>query len=196
MGKAHKQTLANFNSAMTRYALPFMGGQPADKIGIKTISDFWDWRRRYWIDGPGKTTKTKRRHVEVPTETTLYQEGRALSRCFKEAVRQGWVSRERCPDVFPRVPKKAKRRPAFDEEEWGKLHRGLYFYALEARAGQVASASAFLFCPCRRSVGNASARSQDAKMGKCRVLHDPRRGGHLCALGQRKGQAASHHCLA
>jgi len=136
VGKAHKQTLANFNSAMSRYVLPFMGNEPIDKIGINTISDFWDWRRRYWIDGAGKASKANHRHVEVPSETTLYQEARALSRCFKEAIRQGWVSKELCPDVFPRVPKKAKRRPAFDEKEWGQLHRGLYLYALEAKREQ------------------------------------------------------------
>lgn len=113
---------------VSNYFIGFFAGKQMNAIKAADIENYWDWRRDYWITGPGsknpyirydriingRKTSVRRPVKEgVPSESTLRKEALLLKQLFEFGKRRGYTLD--IPDI--EVPKSNKRgtksRPGF-----------------------------------------------------------------------------------
>jgi len=114
-----------------RYLIGFFENKPIDTIREPDIERYVEWRRNYWVSGPGKDIKFIRyerngkvlrrsaRH-EVPSISRQRGELVIVRALFQQAVKWGYAGKIDIPDI--KVRKRTdNHRPSFTPEEFGKL---------------------------------------------------------------------------
>lgn len=130
-GNASNKKLSD-QRKFSRYIREFFEGKRVDQITERDIELYRDWRRNYWISGPGSKEKYreyvrdgrvirgKKPTPRPPSASTLVSEDALLRAVFDRALRNGWVNGEQIPQIKSERPK-ANRRPDFTEAEIQKL---------------------------------------------------------------------------
>ena len=116
-----------------RYFIEFFKNKPIDAIKEKDVAAYMEWRKTYWVSGPGKDIKTityKRagRLVSRPTpvdrKNTSYSRIRReivlLKQILKQAVNLGYLPAQLMPEIKLDRPKDSPR-PGFTLAEFNKL---------------------------------------------------------------------------
>lgn len=118
------------------YFIPYFGKRALDTIKAPDIERYWDWRRDYWITGPGSKhpfiiykrvfkgqERLIRRPVKegYPSDSTLAKEALTLTQIFDHGLRRGYT--KQVPLIAIRKSKKRelKARPGFTIEEFRHL---------------------------------------------------------------------------
>lgn len=118
-----------------RYFIPFFENKPVDAITDADVNRYLEWRRAYWITGPGKDQthleyerngrRIRRPATElrrVPSLSTQRAEAVVLRQLFRQAAKWGYLNHSQLPDVeASRVP--PSPRPSFSADEMNKLTR-------------------------------------------------------------------------
>ncbi len=119
---------------MSRYSREYFGDKLIDTIKTSDVSKFQDWRRTYWVSGPGskitefeymregKVVKSTRTYSAIPAASTLNSEAVLLRSIFNYAVQNDWISQGQIPDVGEKIPaakrsRDSKRRPGLEPHE-------------------------------------------------------------------------------
>lgn len=114
-----------------RYLIPFFGKERIDNIGEARVQKFIEWRRRYWVDGPGMNldkieyVRDGRRYFQkvkhtIPAANTVRGNCAVLSNVFRFAAAQGDIKSSDIPVM--RLPKaKPNPRPSFSLKEINHL---------------------------------------------------------------------------
>lgn len=114
-----------------RYLVGFFADKPIDSIREPDIVRYIEWRRNYWVSGPGKDIEYIRyerngkilrrsaRH-EVPSLSRQKGEMVIVRALFQQATRWGYMSKLDVPDIKVRK-KEDNNRPSFTPEEFKKL---------------------------------------------------------------------------
>lgn len=114
-----------------RYLKGFFGNKPVRSIKEPKLYAYLEWRKSYWINGPGKDVhfieyergyKTLRRpaiHTE-PSLNTLKREANVIRGILKFAVRKGYLTTAEVPKLELGKGIK-KKRPAFTRDQFSKL---------------------------------------------------------------------------
>ncbi len=119
---------------MSRYCREYFGDKLIDTIKTSDISKFQDWRRTYWVSGPGskitefeyiregKVVKSTRTYSAIPAANTLNSEAVLMRSIFNYAVQNDWISQGQIPDVGEKIPaakrsRDSKRRPGLESHE-------------------------------------------------------------------------------
>ncbi|MEO9458833.1 MAG: tyrosine-type recombinase/integrase [Lentilitoribacter sp.] len=115
-----------------RFLIGFYEKQTINTIGEPRIYEYLDWRKAYWINGPGRDIHfieyergSKKiicpvEHV-APSLNTLKREANVLRGVFKYAARKGIIKTSDVPSID--IGKTSKgRRPYFTREQFNKLH--------------------------------------------------------------------------
>ncbi len=125
-----------YRRKIERYFIGFFGDQPMDAMREADVVRFWEWRRSYWIDGPGKDIKLLtymragrqiRKPIgasvrKAPSLGTLREEGVILRMLLRQAAKWGYIQEANVPDVEVRkVPDNP--RPSFSAAEFVRLQR-------------------------------------------------------------------------
>lgn len=132
-GERRAHQLTQFRGIIRRYFIGFFEDLPIDALSEAKISRFWDWRKSYWISGPGKdithvTYMRKGRQIrrpvghrrEVPSLSEQRSEAVLLRQLMRQASRWGYIRKAELPDIeAPSVP--ANARPSFEAHEFSKL---------------------------------------------------------------------------
>lgn len=125
---------AFYRSTADRYLAEFFRTMPISEITTDVIYDYIEWRRNYWVSGPGskvvyveveRNGKTYRKPVNHKPTNPRSGEIGFLKSVFDMAVRRGKISEKQVPE-FPSFSKSIKdiqktRHPAFSKEHWAKL---------------------------------------------------------------------------
>jgi integrase len=129
--------LTQYAPAIRRYFIEYFGKRPIKSITPRDIEGYWDWRRDYWIGGPGaeqkaivytrtvngNTTKPISRNIRrvYPSDSTLSKEAGLLSQIFEFGVRNGYADVVP-PFAFTRSKRRQDRsRPGFTLDEFKHL---------------------------------------------------------------------------
>ena len=119
---------------MSRYCREYFEGRLIDTIKTSDVEKFQDWRRKYWVSGPGskvdeyeyqregKTVRSKRVQAVIPAASTLNSEAVLLRSIFAYAVKHDWIADNQVPDIGEKIPsakkaRDAKRRPGLDPDQ-------------------------------------------------------------------------------
>ena len=114
-----------------RYLVGFFGERPIDGIAEPDLERYVEWRRQYWLTGPGREVthihyeragRSLKRSVQHAAPSISRQRGelvivRAL---FQQAARWGYVKGIEAPKIKERK-KIDNRRPSFEPEEYARL---------------------------------------------------------------------------
>ncbi|KAA0681899.1 tyrosine-type recombinase/integrase [Roseomonas genomospecies 6] len=134
-GDLSKGRLRSMAITGNTYFVPFFGSKQISRVSEADVHAYWDWRRRYWTDGPGKERLAKARDpkrrndpdsrihriAEVPASTTLHIEAGLLKQIFDLARRNKDVRSDQVPPIDPPEALVTNRRPAFTMDEWNHL---------------------------------------------------------------------------
>jgi integrase len=119
-----------------RYFVGFFADQAIDAIRDPDVARFWEWRREYWLTGPGKdihlqTYMRNGRQIRKPITEAMRKppsrsgqrsEAVVLRMLLRQAARWGYIKQTQLPEVeVPRVP--ANARPSFEAHEFTELDR-------------------------------------------------------------------------
>ena len=100
--KEHMRTLDI--PTIKRYFIPFFGNKIIDRIRVKDIGDYTEWRTSYWVSGPGSniefiTYKRAGRQIkspvnrhEIASPSRLKREATMLRQVFNFAVSRGYIT--------------------------------------------------------------------------------------------------------
>ena len=119
---------------MSRYCREYFEGRLIDTIKTSDVGKFQDWRRKYWVSGPGskiteyeyqregKTVRSKRVQAVIPAASTLNSEAVLLRSIFAYAVKHDWIADSQVPDIGEKIPsakrsRDSKRRPGLDPDQ-------------------------------------------------------------------------------
>ena len=116
-----------------RYFIPYFEKKPIDAITDGDISRYMEWRKSYWITGPGKDQthieyERKGRRIKrpatdmrrVPSLSSQRGEAVVLRQLFRQAAKWGYINQTQIPNVeTPRVP--PSPRPSFSADEMTAL---------------------------------------------------------------------------
>lgn len=114
-----------------RYLVGFFGDKPIDTIREPDLERYIEWRRNYWVSGPGKDIEYIRyerggkilrraaRH-EIPSLSRQKAEMVIVRALFQQATRWGYTSKLDVPDIRVRK-KEGNNRPSFAPEEYARL---------------------------------------------------------------------------
>lgn len=114
-----------------RYLVGFFGDKPIDTIREPDIERYMEWRRQYWVSGPGKDIefiryerngRILRRSAqhEIPSISRQRGELVIVRALFQQSVKWGYSSKLEIPDI--RVRNQIdNRRPSFTPEEFELL---------------------------------------------------------------------------
>jgi integrase len=132
-GDAPQHLLHIDKPTIERYFIEFFGSKPIDAIKEKDIARYVEWRKTYWMDGPGKNIKTityqrAGRTVSRPAPTDrkptsdsrLRREMVTLKQVLKQAVKWGYLPANLMPDIQVERPKDSPRA-GFTLAEYKKL---------------------------------------------------------------------------
>lgn len=123
--------LKNVSGVVTRYFIPYFEGRLIDEIDTTDIDDYREWRKDYWLSGPGKEIKYihyKRNGIElkrkakagVPSASRQHQELSMLRQLFKFAARKRYIDHRSAPDITG-DPVKQEGGPGLSKEEFKKI---------------------------------------------------------------------------
>ncbi len=133
-----KQERLTTNGIVSRYSLEFFKGRYIDTISTSDIIKFQDWRRKYWISGPGskiekhtyerngKTVVSKMRPGVEPAISTINSENVFLRAVFNHAASNDWITKAQIPVIETKIPQAKKsrdahRRPGLDRDQVKRL---------------------------------------------------------------------------
>ena len=119
---------------MSRTCREYFEGRFIDTITTGDITKFREWRKKYWVSGPGskiteldymregKVVKSKQRYSAIPDASTLNSEAVLLRSLFNFASLNDWISQGQIPDVGEKIPaakrsRDSKRRPGLEPHE-------------------------------------------------------------------------------
>ena len=118
-----------------RYFIEFFKNKPIDAIKEKEIAAYMEWRKTYWVSGPGKDIKTityKRagRLISRPTpavrQNTSYSRIRReivlLKQILRYAINLGYLPAQLMPEIKLDRPKDSPR-PGFTLDEFNRLYK-------------------------------------------------------------------------
>lgn len=118
-----------------RYLVGFFGSKPIDTIREPDIERYVEWRRNYWVSGPGKDIEFIRyerngkilrrtaRH-EVPSISRQRGELTIVRALFQQALKWGYCGKLEIADI--KVRKRVDNsRPSFTPEEFETLIEAL-----------------------------------------------------------------------
>lgn len=114
-----------------RYLVGFFGDRPVDGIGEPDLERYLEWRRQYWLSGPGKDIehihyerggRSLKRSVtrEVPSVSRQRGELVIVRALFQQATKWGYVRPLEVPTIKVRR-RVDNRRPSFEPYEYEKL---------------------------------------------------------------------------
>jgi hypothetical protein len=114
-----------------RYLVGFFGERPIDGIGEPDLERYVEWRRQYWITGPGKALahihyerggRALKRSVkrEVPSLSRQRGELVIVRALFQQATKWGYVRAIEIPTIKVRR-RVDNRRPSFEPHEFENL---------------------------------------------------------------------------
>lgn len=133
LGEAQSKKVEQYKAVVNRYLVRFFGNKQIDLIANKDITDYTNWRKTYWMEGPGKqvTHITYRRAGKkykkevtrtVPSAGTIRIENIPLRSIFKLACANGWMKKDRVPEIpDPSMSKARDKRAALTREQYKKL---------------------------------------------------------------------------
>lgn len=118
-----------------RYFIPFFDKKPIDSITDADVTRYIEWRKSYWITGPGKAQthieyiragmRIKRPATDmrrVPSLSSQRGEAVILRQLLRQAAKWGYINQSQIPDVeTPRVPESP--RPSFTAAEIDRLRK-------------------------------------------------------------------------
>lgn len=127
---------SQYPNIIRTYFMRYFDKRAIDQIRAGDIERYWDWRREYWISGPGsmhpyiiykrvikgRETRIRRAVKEgYPTDSTLAKEVLLFNQIFDFARRQDYL--KQVPEIALRKSKvrKQKARPGFTLEEFRHL---------------------------------------------------------------------------
>lgn len=141
--------LKSFRVIVEQFIKPYFGDKSIDAISNADVQSFFDWRRTYWTEGPGKDVKFKKyerggriverlvNHVEA-TDGTVARCGLVLTDLYKSAVRHLLIEQVKVPNT--KLPKenirksaigKKQPKPAFTIKQYQDLLKYLPKWCLE-----------------------------------------------------------------
>lgn len=142
----------NFRSCLNSYLLPYLGTKDIASISDAEICRYQEWRRNYYLSGPGVTKHTityerihaltgkleRVRRPHKPTvrvaSSTLRNESAHLRKIFDYARRCGYIEGQHIPKVED-PPLKSNQRPHFDLADYRTLIRkSVWWYKLAPTA--------------------------------------------------------------
>lgn len=130
---------------LRRYFLTFFAKSKLGDIGAPEMQAFWEWRYRYWVDGPGANEKEQnplfRRYGE-PNRNTLIVEGQTIALLFRHAISAGYILAGP-----PTAPPKSMGRfgdpyPYFEQDELNSLLKFVHLSVAKAKRPDVRFANA------------------------------------------------------
>ncbi|MEJ5080592.1 tyrosine-type recombinase/integrase [Ochrobactrum sp. MYb379] len=116
---------------INRYLVGFFGDKPIDTIKEPDIERYKEWRRTYWITGPGKDTqyihyerngrllRRSARH-EVPSVSRQRGELVIVRALFEQSMKLGYSPKLEITDIKVRKTVD-NNRPSFTPEEYARL---------------------------------------------------------------------------
>ncbi|MDH6269906.1 integrase [Rhizobium sp. SG_E_25_P2] len=121
----------DFPPVIRRYLIGFFGDKPIETIREPDLERYLEWRRQYWVTGPGKDIqyirferngKIMRRPAghEVPSISRQRGELVIVRALFQQALKWGYTGKVEVPDLKVRR-RNDNRRPSFTPEEFEKL---------------------------------------------------------------------------
>jgi len=141
--------IKNYRNIAKLYIEPYFANKSIDSTSNAQVQSFFDWRRIYWTEGPGKEIK----HIEYERAGTLIKKpaiheeasngtinrtGMVLADIFKTAVRHQLIEQSNIP--ITKLPKenarkaaigKRERKPAFTTQQYKALLAFLPKWCLE-----------------------------------------------------------------
>lgn len=114
-----------------RYFVGFFGDKPIDAIREPDFDRYIEWRREYWVNGPGKNIeyihyerggKKLRRAVQHAAPSLSRQRGELtiLRALLRQGIKWGYCGKLEVPDI--KVRKRVDNsRPSFTPEEFERL---------------------------------------------------------------------------
>jgi hypothetical protein len=140
VGDRPDRDLKDYIPIINRYFVPYFGSKEIDTITAPDIEAYLNWRKRYWIDGPGsedpfieyeRKGRTIRRPASntAPSSTTLNKENVALRGVFDMAVRESIIPSGSVPPIKGRNKNRRTRKEGkqfkagLSLAEWGKLRQ-------------------------------------------------------------------------
>lgn len=116
-----------------RYFIEFFGKKDIDAIAERDITRYLDWRKDYWITGPGKDI-TEIRYIRagrsvrrplgekrVPSVSRQRGELVILRQLFRQAVKWGYLNNAQVPAIEVPRARIPNNRPSFSPEEFRRL---------------------------------------------------------------------------
>lgn len=116
-----------------RYFIEFFGKRDIDAIAEREVTRYLEWRKDYWITGPGKDI-TEIRYIRdgrsirrplgekrVPSISRQRGELVILRQLFRQAVRWGYLNNAQVPAIEVPRAKTPNNRPSFSPEEFRRL---------------------------------------------------------------------------
>jgi integrase len=116
-----------------RYFIPFFAKKDVDAVTQRDIASYIEWRKDYWVSGPGKDITEIRYEREgrsirrplaqkrVPTVSRQRGELVILRQIFRYAVGQGFLNNGQLPEIAVPRAKIPTNRPSFAPEEFSRL---------------------------------------------------------------------------
>jgi len=119
---------------MSRYCREYFDAKYIDTITTGDILKYHEWRRKYWISGPGsklethqyerngKVVNSKVRAGKEPAISTVNLENVLLRAIFTYASMNDWITKAQIPTIAMRIPtvrrsRDSKRRPGLTPEQ-------------------------------------------------------------------------------
>ena len=132
-GEAPAHILSVDASSIKRYFIEFFGTKPIDAIKERDITRYLEWRKVYWVSGPGKNISTityqrAGRTVSRPvvkdrkptSSSRMRRELTVLKQILKQAVKWGYLPTHLMPEIELEKPRD-NPRPGFTHEEFNRL---------------------------------------------------------------------------
>lgn len=118
-----------------RYFIEFFGKKDIDAISEREVTKYLEWRKDYWITGPGKDI-TEIRYIRagrsirrplgekrVPTISRQRGELVILRQLFRQAVKWGYLNVAQIPPIEVPRAKVPNNRPSFSPQEFRHLEK-------------------------------------------------------------------------
>ncbi len=130
-GEKKTKDLKDLTGVVTRYFNPYFEGRLIDEIDTTDIEEYREWRKDYWLTGPGKEIKyiyykrngkelRRRPKGEVPSASRQHSELSMLRQLFKFAARKRFIDRRNMPEITSEPVKQAVG-PGLTPEELEKI---------------------------------------------------------------------------
>ena len=131
-GRITDSKLIDYTRAISNFIKPYFEGKCVDSIQDKDIAEYHQWRRDYWITGPGskeskityqrsgKTVVAPRPIRKGTSERRLNYENTMLRQIFEFARTKGYLKKYHIPTIKNKKHK-STRRPYFTQEELANL---------------------------------------------------------------------------